>query len=101
VENSVTINETVAGVRVLSAPNTSGEFSLERGRRHVGEAASAAFLVPYRGSGNASEPEATSGDRQAGYDAFLDDVIAAAQRFGFKAEVSPGRGDQRIRGLWQ
>jgi hypothetical protein len=100
-ENSATANEAVAGVRVLSAPDSNGEFSLERGRRQVGEAASAVFLVPYRPGGNAGEPEAASGDQQAGYHAFLDDIVAAARRFGFRPEASPGQGDPRIRGLRQ
>ena len=97
-ENSATTGETVRGVRVLSAPDPSGEFSFERGRRQVGETASAPFLVPYRGAG---APEAPSGDPHAGYDAFLDEIVAAARRLGFKPEASPGQGDPRIRGLRQ
>ena len=42
-ENSAVSNEAVSGVRILSAPDSAGEFSLERGRRQVGEAASGVF----------------------------------------------------------
>ncbi len=100
-ENSAAAGETVSGVRVRSAPDTSGEFSFERGRRQVGETASAVFVVPYRRSGGGGAPEAASGDPHAGYDAFLDEIVAAARRFGFEPEASPGRGDPRIRGLRQ
>ena len=100
-ENSATAGETVRGVRVLSAPDPSGEFSFERGRRQIGETASAPFLVPYRGDAGAGAPEAPSGDPHAGYDAFLDEIVAAARHFGFEPEASPGQGDARIRGLRQ
>jgi hypothetical protein len=100
-ENSAAANETVKGVRVLSAPDSAGEFSLERGARQVGEATSAVFLAPYRRGGNAGEPEGASFDPRAGYDAFLDSIVEAAQHFGYKPEDSPGRGDPRIRGLRQ
>ena len=33
--------------------------------------------------------------------AFLDDIVDAARRFGYKPEESPGQGDPRIRGLRQ
>jgi hypothetical protein len=98
--NSAASAETVRGVRVLSAPDSSGEFSFEPGQRQVGEAPSAAFLAPYPRTGNAGTPEAASAP-DAGYDAFLDDIVAAAKRSGFTPEASPGRGDPRIRGLRQ
>jgi hypothetical protein len=95
--NAATSSEAVNGVRILSAPDDAGEFSLERGSRQVGEAASV-FLVPYRRRGNAGEPEAVSSDPTAGYQAFLDDIVNAASRFGYRPEESPGPSDQRIRG---
>jgi len=32
------------------------------------------------------------------YDGFVSEIIEAAQRFGYRAEASPGRGDARLRG---
>lgn len=86
------------GVRVLSAPDNGGEFGLERASRQVGEAASPAFLAPHRHhAATGSEPE----DPRGGYDEFLQDIVAAAQQFGFEAKKTPGRDDPRIRGLRQ
>ena len=99
--NAATASEAVSGVRILSAPDNAGEFSFERGSRQVGETASAVFLAPYRRRGNAGEPEAASSDSRAGYQAFLDDIIDAARRLGYKPEESPGQADPRIRGLRQ
>ena len=100
-ENSAVSNEAVSGVRISSAPDSAGEFSLERGRRQVGEAASGVFIAPYRSSGNAGDPETAAVNPRAGYDTFLDEITAAARRFGFHPEETPGRGDPRIRGLRQ
>ncbi len=99
--NAATSSEAISGVRILSAPDDAGEFSFERGSRQVGEASSVAFVAPYRRRGNAGEPEAVSSDPCAGYQAFLDDIVDAARRFGYKPEESPGQGDPRIRGLRQ
>jgi hypothetical protein len=93
--------ETVRGVLVLSAPDRTGEFSFERGRRQVGEAPSAAFFSHPISAGNAGAPEAASGAPDAGYNAFLDDIVAAAKLSGFTPQASPGHGDPRIRGLRQ
>lgn len=100
-ENATASNEAVSGVRILSAPDSAGEFSLERGRRQVGEAASAVFLAPYRPTGNAGAPEAAAANPGAGYEAFLDEITEAARRFGFRPGETPGQGDPRIRGLRQ
>jgi hypothetical protein len=86
------------GVRVLSAPDASGEFGLEPASRQIGEVASDAFLAPRRrgaatGSGDP--------DPRAGYNEFLEDIVEAARRSGFDAKETPGRGDPRIRGLRQ
>jgi hypothetical protein len=40
-------------------------------------------------------------DARAGYEAFLNDVVAVAPRFGFEPEESPGRDEPRLRGLRQ
>ena len=100
-ENSAAAATAVKGVRVLSAPDQGGEFSFERGSREVGETASAVFLAPYRPVGGAGEPETASSDPRATYDAFIDDIVEAARRFGYRPEDSPGQGDPRIRGLRQ
>jgi|SRR6185437_622955 len=77
------------GVRIGLAPDKDGWFELERAARHAGEAQDQHFLLPAR----------TAGDEA--YSSFLDDVIEAAKRFGFKPKESPGQGDARIRGLRQ
>ena len=77
------------GVMIGRAPDKDGWFELERAARHVGEAEGRHFLTPAR----------TAGDEA--YTQFLNDVIDAARRFGFRPEESPGRGDPRIRGLRQ
>ncbi len=100
-ENSAASNEAVSGVRILSAPDGAGEFSLERGRRQVGETASAVFLAPYRPTGNAGAPEAAAADPRAGYEAFLDEITEAAQRFGFRPGESPGQGEPRSAAIAQ
>jgi hypothetical protein len=38
---------------------------------------------------------------RARYGAFLADIVAAAQRFGFELKESPGRDEPRLRGLRQ
>jgi hypothetical protein len=74
------------GLRIGSAPDTTGDFELERASRHAGEPETPTFLVPSRGQE---------------YGQFLDDVVAAARRHGYHAETSPGQGDARIKGLRQ
>jgi len=99
--NSAAAGAAVNGVRVLGAPDEAGEFSIERGSRGVGETASAIFLTPYRRIADAGDPDIASSGARAGYDAFLDDIVEAARRFGYRPEESPGPGDPRIRGLRQ
>jgi hypothetical protein len=96
------------GVRILSAPDAAGEFELEAGAQHVGEAAGVPFLAPYRriaalagrappgGPQQVAEPDPSAGDWR-----FLDDIVATASRSGFVPEESPGPGDPRLRGLRQ
>jgi len=40
-------------------------------------------------------------DPRAGYEAFLANIVAVAERFGFEPEASPGRDEPRLRGLRQ
>jgi hypothetical protein len=98
--NSAASPEIVRGVRLLRGPDAAGEFEFEPGSRAVGEMPSAAFLAPYRSVPNAPSAGAASGP-PAGYEAFLDDIIDAARRFGFQPGETPGQGDPRIRGLRQ
>ena len=107
-QNGRVPNTVLCGVRVLSAPDAEGNFELERATRQVGETVSANFLAPYRREDRTVDagrdsPTPVSADPhpQAGYAAFLDDIVAAAQRFGFKPEDSPGRDEPRLRGLRQ
>ncbi len=101
-QNGRVPNTALNGVRILSAPNAAGDFEFERATQQVGEAGSASFLAPHRRQQKVGGADRTSStDPQAGYEAFLADIIAAAQRFGFKAEESPGRGEARLRGLRQ
>lgn len=100
-QNAAATSEFVRGVRILSAPDRAGEFSLERGSRQVGEDASAAFVVPYRRDPADAAARPPRSEPRAGYQAFLDEIIDAARRFGFRPEETPGEGDPRIRGLRQ
>ena len=65
-------------------------FRVRAATQQVGEATSASFLAPYRRE-----------DSRAGYEAFLADIVAVAQRFGFELKESPGRDEPRLRGLRQ
>jgi hypothetical protein len=98
----------LGGVRILSAPDAAGDFDFERATQQIGEAASASFLAPHRREARIQDagcdnPTTMSADPdpRAGYEAFLDDIVAVAQRFGFEPEESPGRNEPRLRGLRQ
>ena len=88
------------GVRIGSAPDQAGEFEVEPASYGTGEVPGAVFLAPFHrdsADGRASaEP-----DPHRGYEAFLAEIIDAAQRFGYVAAASPGPGDPRIRGARQ
>jgi hypothetical protein len=95
------------GVHIASAPDKDGNFELQRATRHVGEPPSADYLTPVR---RTEEPldRAHNGPAQVsrpepgrGYAQFLDDIVNAAQRFGYRADESPGPRDPRLRGLRQ
>ena len=103
-------NPRVQGVRIVSAPDQSGAFELERASQHVGEmgeSAGAVFLAPFRPLPAAAAAPPADGravaanDPGAGYEAFLDDIIRTARQFGYRRERSPGPGDARLRGLRQ
>jgi hypothetical protein len=107
-QNGRVPNTVLSGVRVLSAPDAAGDFDFERATRQIGEAAAVSFLAPHRREERTQDAgrdspatEATDPDPRAGYEAFLDDIVAVAQRFGFEPEESPGRDEPRLRGLRQ
>ena len=98
----------LSGVRILSAPDGAGDFDFERAIQQIGEAASASFLAPHRREDRTQDagrdsPMTVSADPdpRAGYEDFLADIVAVAQRFGFEPEKSPGRDEPRLRGLRQ
>jgi hypothetical protein len=90
----------LSGVRILSAPDAAGDFDFERATQQIGEASSASFLAPHRRE-EGTPTESAVPDPRAGYEAFLNDIVAVAQRFGFEPEQSPGRDEPRLRGLRQ
>ena len=107
-QNGRVPNTLLSGVRILSAPDAAGDFELERATQQIGEAVSASFLAPHRredrtvDAGRDSPATASADpDPRAGYQAFLADVVAIAQRYGFEPEESPGRSEPRLRGLRQ
>ena len=92
--------EILKGVRVASAPDDDGNFVLEPAAHHAGEVPDAVFLAPFP----LRTPErhaAADPDPHHGYDAFIDEIIEAAQRHGYRAAESPGPGDPRLRGARQ
>lgn len=93
-------NQLLHGVRIVSAPDAQGAFELERASRQVGEAGGALFLAPFRRS-MGHDFASRAPDPAAGYDAFIEEIIAAAPCFGFREEASPGQGDARLQGLRQ
>ena len=99
-QNGRVPNTVLSGVRILSAPDAAGDFAFERATRQIGEAASASFLAPHRRE-DRNLTESTDPDPRAGYEAFLNDIVAVAQRLGFEPEDSPGRDEPRLRGLRQ
>ena len=107
-QNGRVPSEVVSGVRILSKPDAAGDFEFERATRQTGEVGSAAFLAPHRREERTLSAErdsptevSTDPDPQAGYEAFLADIVAAAQSFGFEPAASPGRNEPRLRGLRQ
>ena len=83
-KNGSVPNTILSGVRILSAPDAAGDFAFERATQQIGEAASDSFLAPHRPTTASADPAS-----RAGYEAFLDDIVAIAQRFGFEPKESP------------
>jgi hypothetical protein len=92
--------ELLHGVRIGSAPDKAGDFELETASLHAGEVPGAIFLAPFHRS-TANEHAPADPDPHHGYDAFIAEIIDAAQHFGYRAETSPGPGDRRLRGARQ
>ena len=91
------------GVRIGSAPDGAGWFELEPATRHAGEPETLHFLTPVRRREELTDQGRTISQTAAarsdeGYHRFLDDVVAAAKRFGYRREDSPSR-DPRLRGF--
>lgn len=89
-------NPYLQGVRLTVSPDTAMGFEVAPASQQVGEVAGAVFLAPYR-------PVQGDGahDISRGYDAFIDEIIAAVPKLRDKADASPGPGDPRLRGLRQ
>jgi hypothetical protein len=107
-QNGRVPNTVLSGIRILSAPDGAGDFDFERATQQVGEATPPSFLAPHRreertvDAGRDSPTTVPADpDPRAGYEAFLADIIAVAQRFGFEPEGSPGRDEPGLRGLRQ
>jgi hypothetical protein len=107
-ENGRSPTSFVKGVRILSAPDAAGDYTFERATQQVGEALSANFLAPQCREerlidAGRDSPAVVSAqaDPAAGYEEFLADLVAAAQRFGFKPNESPGVDEPRLKGLRQ
>ena len=92
--------EILKGVRVASAPDADGNFALEPAAHYAGEAPSAVFLAPFHRR-TAREYAGDDPDPRHGYDAFIDEIIDAARRHGYRAVESPGPDDPRLRGARQ
>jgi hypothetical protein len=95
-QNAAIAGQVVRGVRILSGPDAAGAFDLEPSSRHVGETSGAVFLAPQQRDDGSGEI-----DRRSRYEEFLDEVLAAARRFGFEQAQAPGPDDARLRGLRQ
>ena len=104
-QNERSPHELRHGLLIATAPDDEGWFELTRAKRHAGEPETPHFLTPARrteelvarGEHHAATQVAPP-DPARGYTQFLDDIVAAAKRFGFRADRSPSR-DPRLRGL--
>jgi hypothetical protein len=85
------------GVRIAEVADGAGNFAIEPAAHQAGEVPGAVFLAPFHRA-TAQENAAAEPDTRHGYEAFLDEIIEAAQRPGFRPEASPGPGDARLRG---
>ena len=89
-ENARSDAAVLKGIRITAAPDAAGNFQVETASRQTGEVPGAVFLAPFRGASRGED-----------YDAFIVDVVEAAQSSGYRADISPGPGDMRIRGARQ
>jgi len=96
-ENERRQSAVLKGVRITEVADQAGDFALERAARHAGEAPGAVFLAPFHRVTSQEDASAEPEPRQD-YEAFLDEIVEAAQRPGFRREASPGPGDVRLRG---
>jgi hypothetical protein len=96
-ENDQASIDRLKGVRIASAPDEAGDFELDPAARYAGEVPGAVFLAPFHRRTPSGDGGAGSDSRQ-GYDEFIDDIIEAAWRHGYRATASPGPGDARLRG---
>lgn len=92
--------EILKGVRIASAPDEAGNFALEPGAQYTGEMPGALFLAPFHRR-TAEEFAGVDPDPRHGYGAFIDEIIGAARRHGYRADESPGPDDPRLRGARQ
>jgi hypothetical protein len=92
--------ELLHGVRIGSAPDKAGDFELEPASLHAGEVPGAVFLAPFHRA-MPDEHALADPDPHHGYDAFIAEIVDAAQQFGYHAEISPGPADPRLRGARQ
>jgi hypothetical protein len=99
-ENDRSRIEILKGVRVTSAPDADGNFALEPAAQHAGEVPGTPFLAPFPRH-TAGEPATENPGPRHGYDSFIDEIIEAAHRHGYRAAASPGPGDPRLRGARQ
>jgi hypothetical protein len=96
-ENDRASIATLRGVRIGSAPDQAGDFELDPAAQYAGEMPGAVFLAPFHrrtpnGDGG------TGSDPHHGYGEFVDEIIEAASRHGYRAAASPGPGGARLRG---
>jgi hypothetical protein len=92
--------EILKGVRIASAPDADGNFAMEPAAQYTGEVPGTLFLAPFPRRA-AGEPAGDDPDPRYGYNAFIDEIIDAARRHGYRADESPGPDDPRLRGARQ
>jgi len=93
-------NPFLRGVRIIRGPDAAGLFEVAAATQHVGEAPGTEFVAAFRREqphDRAMHDPAPS----SGYEAFLDEVVAAARKSGLAPAGSPSPGDPRLRGLRQ
>jgi hypothetical protein len=104
--------EVLHGLKITSAPDSSGAFRLVRASRHVAELnpeGDVVFVFPhgYRGDdaliqgpdygGPEERKEAPSGGHDTAYERFIDQVVEAAQSADFKPAI--GCRESRLEGF--